>query len=694
MEVISSADLLFLKAVACGATAYFSQSWLQRFLQRPSEPLIPEATRTRAVKSASTLPPTRSISKALKNTGRQCIVFYGSQTGTAERLAHQFAVDAKARYGLECLVADLSDYDFDDLLSLSDQTAAVFLLATYGEGEATDNSIAFGQYLTGLQPSVHSTKSSLCYAGFGLGNSSYQYYNEMIRKLDCALSRASSERIGRLGFGDDGKATLEGDFLNWKREILPMLAARSGLHEQLYKYTPLFNVVKTGQQPGEDTYLGEPNIKHLRGKQRGPYTLQNPFAAPLTTAKQLCPGSERQFLHIEFDLGTSTLDYEVGDHLAMRASNSEKEVSRFLRVFGMIADQDEEITISTLDRSTKSHFPARTTLSALARYYLDICAPVSRHLLSVLASMAPSEQASNQLLALIADENTFKNQVLHRLLNISQVLETYTTVPEWSDIPTSVLLENIATMRPRYYSISSSPKVQRSLVSITSVVESKKITDVGDEFKGVASSYLLALSSANSLARQPPMTHYLSGRRSTLSKPTSLISIRRSAFKLPREASVPIIMIGPGTGVAPFRGFIQSRLHLCKEGCQVGRTILFYGCRRQSEDFLYADEWERAERVMTSTVFSIYTAFSREEGQPKTYVQHLFKQHAEELRRLILTEHARVYVCGDAKKMAVDVRNAMGELLCQGGETAENDANGESCILRMRSEGRWLEDVW
>lgn len=488
------------------------------------------------------------------------------------------------------MIADLDDHDFDDLLTLSKDKIVVFLLATYGEGEPTDNAISFNRHVQGWTENSQQGDSTLHYAGFGLGNSSYQFYNEMIKYVDSALASNAAHRIGNIGLGDDGKGTLEEDFLLWKEATLPQLAQHFGLTERSYTYEPSFLVERQGA-PTNDTFLGEPNKKYLRNKPRGPYTLSNPYAAPLICARELCVNGTRKFLHTELDLSGSTLSYEAGDHLAIRPTNSDLEVKRFLRVFGLHDIQKDEIAVSSNDSAIKAPIPSLTTHEAVARYYLDICASVSRQLLRTAANFAPTNNAKAQLQILSTQPAAFQRYVSDRCLNIAQVLELIEPTVAWKNVPFSMLLEYIPVMKPRYYSISSSPLSSKRVVSITTVVQTTKFPEAIEDFKGVATNYLLALSEPSERNLQKS-THQVSGPRQRYSKPTSLVSIRRSKFKLPQHPETPIIMIGPGTGVAPFRGFLQTRVQLRKEAKSVGRTMLFYGCRKKSEDFLYETEWQ------------------------------------------------------------------------------------------------------
>jgi NADPH-ferrihemoprotein reductase len=596
MLLLSDLDILFLKVLFASSVAYSVNLAASQLNRKPTTPsLIPEKKTTQ--KSGTHVTATRSIKQKLELTQKQCVIFYGSQTGTSEKLAAILAKEALAKFGLDCLVANLEDFDYDDLLSLPEDKMAIFLLATYGEGEPTDNAIAFDRYCNVLGESVDVAATSLRYAAFGLGSSSYTQFNAMIRRVDSALNRAGATRIGDLGAGDDGKGTLEDDFLSWKDDTLPLLAQRLGLSERENKFVSTFRIEATGA-PSADTFLGEPNKAQLRGKIRGPYSALNPLPAPIAYAKQVFTGGDRKCLHMEFDVQNTTLTYESGDHLAIWPSNTDIEVARFLEVFGLKENKAAQIEIQSDDLTVKIPLPTNTTYEAAARYYLEICAPVTRHMLTLLTEFAVDEQVRSRLVRLTTDHEALQKDVKSPHLNLAQLLQSLS--PSWSQVPFSFLLENMRKLQPRYYSISSSSLASKKSITITAVVDSRKQIDWTHEFNGVATSYLLSLALKHNpvlLENQEQKigqlvdTHTLSGPRGIFTQPTSLIHVRRSKFHLPSDSDTPVIMIGPGTGVAPFRAFTQERAFQSRNGKRVGRTVLFYGCRRRDEDFLYENEW-------------------------------------------------------------------------------------------------------
>ncbi|KAL5313335.1 hypothetical protein ACEPPN_019068 [Leptodophora sp. 'Broadleaf-Isolate-01'] len=697
MLVLSDFDLLFLKVIFASLVAYSVNLAASRLNRKPTPSILPHNKTTQKSGTPVTIG-TRNIKRKLDLTQKQCVIFYGSQTGTSEKLAAILSKEALARFGIDCLVANLEDFDYDDLLSLPEDKVAIFLLATYGEGEPTDNAIAFDRYSNSLGGRIELAATSLHYAAFGLGSSSYAQFNAMIRRVDSALNGIGATRIGDVGVGDDGKGTLEDDFLIWKDNTLPLLAQKLGFSERENKFVPTFSIEANGT-PSADTFLGEPNKAQLRGRFRGPYSALNPLPAPIAYAQQVFVSGDRRCLHMEFDIQNTTLTYETGDHLAVWPSNADIEVARFLEVFGLQEHKATQITIQSADPTVNIPLPTNTTYEAAARYYLEICAPVTRHMLTLVTKFAVDEQVRSKLVRLTTDYEAFQRDVKGRHLNLVQLLQLFS--PSWSQLPFSLLLENMRKLQPRYYSISSSSLASKKTIAITAVVESQKQIDWTHEFNGVATSYLLSQAQKHNpvlLAGQGQKkgqiidTHTLSGPRGIFTRPTSPVHVRRSKFHLPSDSSIPVIMIGPGTGVAPFRAFTQERAFQSRHGKKVGRTVLFYGCRRHDEDFLYESEWKELKQAFQPGIFDMYVAFSREGS--KEYVQHKIVQQAEEIRKLLIEQGSRVYICGDAKRMAKDVFETMTRVVAEDAQFRGDIQGAEMYLRDLKKVNRWSEDVW
>ena len=235
------------------------------------------------------------------------------------------------------------------------------------------------------------------------------------------------------------------------------------------------------------------------------------------------------------------------------------------------------------------------------------------------------------------------------------------------ELPFHAYLEMLSLLAPRYYSISSSPAGDAARCSVTvGVVEGPSSSGRGI-YKGVCSNYLAG--------RRAGETIHATVRET------------KAGFRLPDDASVPIIMIGPGTGLAPFRGFLQERAARKAKGASLGPAMLFFGCRHPEQDFLYADELKAFAK---DGVTELYTAFSRAGGE-KTYVQHLVAAEKDKVWRLI-EQGAIVFVCGDGGKMEPDVKAALVAIYR---ERSGADADAAArWIEEMGAKNRYVLDVW
>ncbi|SPN99621.1 probable NADPH--hemoprotein reductase; NADPH--cytochrome P450 reductase [Cephalotrichum gorgonifer] len=693
MAELDTLDVIVLSAIFVGTAAYFTKGKYWAVAKDP----YANALASNAAKAGKT----RNILEKLDEMGKNCIILYGSQTGTAEDYASRLAKEGKSRFGLETMIADLEDYDYDNLDAIPSDKIVMFVLATYGEGEPTDNAVEFYEFLTGDDVQFTEDRSppldNLNYVAFGLGNNTYEHYNSMVRNVDKALTKLGAHRIGAAGEGDDGAGTMEEDFLAWKETMWPALTAKMGLEEREAVYEPTFEIITredlTVESP--EVYLGEPNKVHLEGEAKGPYNAHNPYIAPIAESRELFAGGDRNCLHIDVDISGSSLNYQSGDHLAVWPNNPGAEVDRFLEVLGLAEKRFDVINVKPLEPTAKVPFPTPTTYDAIARYHLEICAPVSRQFIATLAAFSPSDEVKVEMTKLGGDKDYFHEQTSDKFYNISRLLDHVSGGKKWSNVPFSAFIEGLTKLQPRYYSISSSALMQPKTVSITAVVETQEVAgrqSKDDSFRGVATNYLFALKQKqNGDAIPAPfgLTYEVDGPRQRYDGIRVPVHIRHSNFKLPSDPSKPIIMIGPGTGVAPFRGFVQERAKQAQEGVEVGQSILFFGCRKQDEDFIYASEWEEHKKILGDK-FDLDTAFSRA-GPKKVYVQHRLKERAAEINALLL-ERAYIYVCGDAANMAREVHATLIQIVAE--QRGLSEAKAEEIIKNMRSANRYQEDVW
>jgi len=565
MAQLDTLDIVVLAALLLGTVAYFTKGTYWGVTADPYGSSLAGAN------GAAKAGKSRNIIEKLEESDKNCVVFYGSQTGTAEDYASRISKEGHSRFGLKTMVADLEDYDFDNLDTFPDDKLAVFVLATYGEGEPTDNAVEFYEFM-GSEDITFSEGggvddkplANLKYVTFGLGNNTYEHYNSMVRNVDKYLTKLGATRLGAAGEGDDGAGTMEEDFLAWKEPMWAAVSEKMGLEEREAAYDPVFEITeKDDLTPEHDTvYLGEPNKNHLEGKQKGPFNANNPYIAPIVESAEIFTAKDRNCLHMEISIAGSNLSYTTGDHIAIWPNNAGKEVDRVFKVLGKEDKRHTVIAVKGLDPTAKVPFPSPTTYDAAVRFHMEIGAAVSRQLVSGLAQFAPNEDIKDEMTKLGSDKDYFKEKVTNRHLNLAQLLEIEGKGQVWTKIPFSFLIEGLVKIQPRYYSISSSSLVQKDKISITAVVESIEKPGNPHVLKGVTTNYLLALKQKQHGDPSPDphgLNYAITGPRNKYDGIHVPVHVRHSNFKLPSDPSKPIIMVGPGTGVAPFRGFVQER---------------------------------------------------------------------------------------------------------------------------------------
>jgi cytochrome P450/NADPH-cytochrome P450 reductase len=307
------------------------------------------------------------------------------------------------------------------------------------------------------------------------------------------------------------------------------------------------------------------------------------------------------------------------------------------------------------------------SVGRLLTEFVELQQVATRKQIQIMSEHTRCPVTKPKLQAYVGDDDAsaerYRSEILARRKSVFDLLEEFPAC----ELPFHVYLEMLSLLAPRYYSISSSSSCDAARCSVTvGVVEGAASSGRGI-YKGVCSNYL-------------------AGRRAS---ETVHATIRetKAGFRLPDDPSVPIIMIGPGTGLAPFRGFLQERAARKVQGAALGPAMLFFGCRHPDQDFLYADE---LKAFAADGVTELHTAFSRADGA-KTYVQHLVAAEKDKVWRLI-EQGAVVFVCGDGSKMEPDVKAALVSIYRE--RTGADAAAGARWIEDMGAKNRYVLDVW
>jgi cytochrome P450/NADPH-cytochrome P450 reductase len=578
------------------------------------------------------------------------LVLYGSNLGTAEGLAHTIAEDATKR-GFVATVGSLDDH----VGSLPKEGGVVVVSASYN-GQPPDNAAKFCHWIQ--DPSLPSDAfAGVEYSVFGCGNRDWAAtYQAIPTLIDTQLEKHGAKRMYRRGEGD-ARGDFDSDYRAWYGKLWSSVATALHLPEsaaQAQVKGPRFSVT-------------------LVNKQAANPIIQSYSAVGMTIRanRELQPRdcerpSERSTRHLEIAL-PSGVTYNAGDHLGIVPRNGLDQIQRVLLRFKLDASLYLTITPRT-NASTYLPVNEPVPLLGVLANRLELQDVATRAQLAALAEHTQDPTQGQALLALTGDDDASQARYHEQVFVLHKsILDLLDQFPSCA-LPFEVFLDLLPPLRPRYYSISSSPLVASDTCSLTvGVLETPARSGQG-RFKGICSNYLAGL----------PIDATVFG---FVRKPTI-------PFRPPDNPHVPMIMVGPGTGVAPFRGFLQERAALKQRGVPVGESMLFFGCRDPLQDFLYEEEMRGFEAAGVTRLFPV---FSREPGKPKTYVQQAIEDHSGDVWRL-LQQEAVVFVCGEASRMAPDVRQTFAAVFQE--RTGTTTADAQAWLTGLVASHRYLEDIW
>jgi cytochrome P450/NADPH-cytochrome P450 reductase len=575
------------------------------------------------------------------------LVLYGSNLGTAEELATRVA-DLAELNGFATRLGPLDEF----VSKLPGEGGVLIFCASYN-GAPPDNAAAFVQWLTGDLPQGAFDK--LRYAIFGCGNSDWAAtYQSIPRLIDERLASHGGRNVFTRGEGD-ARSDLDGQFETWFTTLRALAAKEFG--------------VDAGFQSNEDAplYQVEPVAPSAVNALVGPGVA--PMKIHVNSELQNRNGpnpSERSTRHIEVELPDG-MTYKVGDHLSVVPRNDPTLVDAVARRFGFVPGDQISLRVA---EGRRAQLPVGKPVSVgrLLSEFVELQQAASRKQIQMMADHTRCPVTKPKLLALAGDESEanelYREEVLAKRKSIFNLLDEHPAC----ELPFHAYLEMLSLLSPRYYSISSSPRAAGpARCSITvGVVAGARESGQG-VYKGVCSNFLAGRRAGDTIH--------------------AMVRETKAGFRLPDDPLRPIVMIGPGTGLAPFRGFLQERASLAAEGRTLGPAKLFFGCRRSDQDFLYADELKDYE---ARGLVALHVAFSRADGA-RTYVQHLLEEQRDSVWRMI-EDGAIVYVCGDGGRMEPGVKATLMSIHCE--KSGASEDSSQRWIDNMGTQNRYVLDVW
>jgi cytochrome P450/NADPH-cytochrome P450 reductase len=533
----------------------------------------------------------QAVRKEKATKGKPIAIYYGSNTGTCEALANRLASDA-ANHGFRADVVDTLDAARE---SVPTDKPIVIVTASY-EGQPADNAAHFVNWVGTLKDKE---LENVSYAVFGCGHRDWaKTFHKVPKYLNTTLEQRGATKLVEMGSTDAASGDIFTDFETWEDQVFwPALREKYGSSE----------VEGEGSLEATlDVDISTPRSTILR---------QDVREARVEEVRVLSGSGVAEKRHIEISL-PSDMSYSAGDYLAILPLNPKENTRRATKYFGL--SWDSMLTIQSAGPTT---LPTDTPISAVDVFgaYVELAQPASKRNILALVDATRDEDTKTQLSRLA--EAAFTEEITAKRVSVLDLLERFPSV----QLPLGVFLKMQPPMRVRQYSISSSPLWNPQNVTLTYAVVDQPALSGQGRYVGVATNYLSQLAPGDKLH----------------------VSVRSShqAFHLPKDGkSIPIIMIAAGTGLAPFRGFIQERAAQLAAGRILAPALLFYGCHSSDSDLLYSDllkKWEQLGAV------SLRFAFSRqpEASEGCKHVQDRLYHNRSEIIELF-DKGAKLFVCG------------------------------------------------
>ncbi|KAL4465881.1 hypothetical protein ABPG74_004118 [Tetrahymena malaccensis] len=606
------------------------------------------------------------------------LILYASQTGTAKYVAEDLERQLILRE-FKTLVQSMDDYA---ITNLPEEKYVIFVVSTTGQGEPPSNMINFWQFLL-IKDLPNDALEDVNFTVFGLGDSNYQQFNSMARKLYQRMLQLGAKIFHERGLGDDQHPFgYDGELDSWTEKLFESL-------KNIFPNKQYENLEEKIKQLPQPRYQIELIKEQLLNEQTQQKLLENFKLIPTPQGCQksqlivsrvvdnelLTPADyDRETRKIEFEFDQNyQASYNPGDIIVIHPENSHQLCKDLADHLNLSLSQVIRITKNEKSlQQFKNPFPEYITIEQLFKQWLSISTPPTRYLFKLMSYFTNDELHKEKLIEISSKEGKeeYYNYVVKEKRNVFEILFDFGTV----QIPLEYLIEGLSLQKPREYSISSSQLSNPSRVSIT-IGLVKYQTPFKRSIVGVCSQYLKDIE---------------------LKQQKVIAWIKKGTMDMPfNDPTAPVILVGPGTGIAPFMSLVEQRniqierQQLTQELYQ-NKTFILFGCRYRSKEFYYQKFLEELHELNR---INLFTAFSRD-FDSKVYVQHLLTKHYEVFGDLIANnfEKIKIFVCGTAKYMPKQVEEGFIELLTK---YLEGDSEKAKTIIQnLIKKRQYVVEAW
>ena len=566
-------------------------------------------------------------------------ILYGSETNHSQELAYALMQEAEAR---GCAVT-VNELDEMPVAELAGKKHVVVLCSTCGNGEMPKNARQF--YAELLQEHPADLLQAVRMWVFGLGDSSFANYNVAAKRLHSRFE-ALGAQMAAIGLGNDQDP--ERYMTAWEN-WLPAFWDATGVNEPEVVGVPASNYAVEMKDAST----------HVSRRRFLPGDAQ---LLPLVKKVRLTPVDyERNIMHLRFDLDKTDIRYAVGDSLAIYPTNTPATVQAFCEYVQM--DPETIVQIASANDRLADKFPRLTTVGKIATEVLDLTGRPTRKLYKTMSYFAEGEEKET-LLALSRGEGAFLTTVAEETLSVLEVLQRFQC-----RVDLAHLLEVVPAIKPRLYSIASSQKAMPTALELCIVVNTWK-NSKGVEKTGLCTGYLDSLDLSNG--------------------PVQVAAcVQGGALFMPADSQTPMILAGLGTGIAPFRAFVEEKAVQKHSDLPIGDVAFLMGLRYRQKEYLFQEEFEGLEKE--GVISHLLPAFSRDQ-EKKIYIQHKVDENVEKMCDILVEKKGYFFYCGPAGNVPAAIERSILKAFVAVYNKSEEEA--VTMLNAIKDEGRYVVEAW